>query len=133
MKIIFILIVLQIMRNESAFCQGMDSSIVHVKSLGFDMLITVAISCDKFASFHHPSAKVRQIINKDSLAMLDSFLGKIKFKRRNNEIDVRAQMKYMRNDKTMVTICLDSNDAVVNGKLIKRNELFISFLMSMMP
>lgn len=133
MKAFLVLIVLQLMLNEKVFCQQIDSSGVYVKNLGFDVLAFAAISCEKFASYQHPAIKFRQIKNKDSLVMLDSLLGKIKFKRKNKEIDVRAEIKYMKIDKTIVTICLDSNDAMVNGRLIKRNELFLLFLMSMMP
>jgi hypothetical protein len=77
--------------------------------------------------------KFRKITNKDSLSMLDSFLEKIKYKKKNNEIDVRARISYIKVDKEQITICLNSNDAIINGRLIKRNDLFISFLMSMMP
>ena len=134
MKVFLILFLLQGIYNENVFCQEVDSNGVRVMSLGFDELTWAAISCEKFATLeHHPNMKFRKITNKDSLFMLDSFLGKVKFKKKNRELDVRAQIKYEMNNKTIVTICLDSIDAMINGKLIKRNDPFVAFLFSMMP
>lgn len=133
MKVFLVLIVLQFMLNEKIFCQQIDSNGIYVKNLGFDVLTFAAITCDKFVSYQHPGLKFRHIINKDSLAMLDSFLGKVKFKKKNKEIDVRAQIKYKKDDKIIVTICFDSVNAMINGRLIKRNDQFVAFLISLMP
>jgi hypothetical protein len=80
----------------NSFAQQKDSSGIFVANIEFDMLTMVAVKCEGFASSMPKIMKHRHIDKKGSLAMLDSFLEKVKFQKKNNEIDVRGQVYYIK-------------------------------------
>ena len=131
-RVLFLLLVLQLACNYS-FCQVKDSTGVYVMGAPFDMMTFARITCEKFGSTQPPWMKYRHVIHQDTLAMLDSFLKKVKYKRRNNEIDVRAKMLYIKADKVRTFICMNDNDIMINGRLIEQNDPFITFLRSLTP
>jgi len=128
---LFFLIIFQFAYHYS-FCQGKDSTGVYVMGAPFDMMAWARISCEKFGSTQPPWMKYSHVIHKDTLAILDSFLEKVKYVK-HNEIDVRAKMIYIRADKLRTIICMNDNDIMINGRLIKRDEKFIAFLRSLTP
>lgn len=133
MKLIslFSLLILQFAYSYS-FCQEKDSAGIYVAGAPFYMTTWARITCEKFGSSHAPWMKYRHILNQDTLVLLDTFLKKIKYQRKNNEIDVRAKMVYVRS-KGRTSICMNLNDIMINGRLIERNEPFVDFLISLSP
>jgi hypothetical protein len=66
----------------NSFAQQKDSSGIFVANIEFDMLTMVAVKCEGFASSMPKIMKHRHIDKKGSLAMLDSFLEKVKFQKK---------------------------------------------------
>ena len=131
-SLLFFLLIFQFAYNYS-FCQDKDSTGVYVMGAPFTMLTWAAIPCERFGSDHAPWMKYRHIIHQDTLAMLDSFLGNVKYAKKHNAIDVRAKMIYIKADKVRTFICMNQNDIMINGRLIKRDEQFIAFLRELTP
>lgn len=116
-----------------SFCQEKDSAGIYVAGTEWNMLSMVAIPCEKFDAGHLPNLKYRHFLHKDTLTMLDSFLKKVKYKRRNNDLDVRAKLVYFKSDKLRTAICMTEIDVMVDGRLIKRNDEFVAFLKRLTP
>jgi hypothetical protein len=130
-SVLFFLLIFQFTYNYS-FCQEKDSTGVYVTGASFDMMTWAAIPCEKFGSDHAPWLKYSHVTHKDTLAMLDSFLGKVEYVS-HYEIDVRAKMIYIKADKVRTVICMNDGGIMINGRLIKRDERFIAFLRGLTP
>jgi vancomycin resistance protein YoaR len=96
-----------------------------------NLMTMIRVECEDFAYSFPTIMKHRHIDNKDSLAMLDSFLKKVKFKKRNDGIDVRGQINYYKPGLATARVCFSNFHVLINGRLIKENEKFIDFLISM--
>ena len=131
-KLLLLFPALTFLCTNISFAQQQDSSGVFVSNIPFDLESPISIECDGFASINHPLMKRRHIENQDSLALLDSFLAKVKYKRRNDDIDTRGHVLYIKPGVAPVSICLNYWDIIVNGRLLRHNDKFLEFLKSMM-
>jgi len=114
-----------------SFSQEVSESGIYIMSVDFGTRTIYSISCEKFTTSFAGRMKLRLINNEDSLKILDSFLEKIKYKRKKDGVDVRAKINYIKPDDTRISICTNGYDVMVNGRLIKHNAKFVDFLKSM--
>ena len=130
-KTLLLLLTLSCVCCSYSFSQNSDSSGIYVMNVEFNLMTMVQVKCEGFANRFPTMMQQRHTANKDSMAILDSFLKKVKYQKRNREIDVRGQVYYIKPGHAPVTICMNDYYIMVNGRLTKENEKFIAFLKSM--
>lgn len=65
--------------------------------------------------------------------MLEQFIKKIKFSKKQTNLDVRAKLIYRNKPGYDVVICTDGFNIQLNGTLVKRNKYLLKFILSMIP
>jgi len=132
MKIIFFLSALFcIILSTSCFSQGIGQKRISVASTDFSTLTNVRVTCSEFENSFTGRIKVKEIDNMDTIQRLDFFLEKLRYVKRNEDIDARAKFVYEKGNGEKVKICISKFDIVVDGRLIKTNENFLGFLRSL--
>jgi|SRR5882724_2919282 len=128
MKQILLALIFNILFFVNSFSQDQPKDTLYIESVDYSILTNSSISCERFATNFKNAINFKAISNPDTLLMLDSFLDKLKYVRKNREIDVRAKLIYERKDKSDITICTNGYEVLVEGRLIKHNNRFIDFL-----
>jgi hypothetical protein len=111
-----------------ALSQGQSKDTLYVESVSFNIMTFSSISCGNFATNFQDRIKLRIISNKDTISMLDSFLDKVVYAKKNNDVDVRAKFSFERENKSEIIICSSGYEVLVDGRLVKHNNKFTSFL-----
>lgn len=65
-----------------------------VYSVHFHTTTIISVLCENFLDQFQRQLKINKVYNQDSIAMLDLFLNKIKFSKRNFNMDTRAKLIY---------------------------------------
>ena len=86
----------------STCCLGQDHSkdTLYVESVAFNILTFSSISCGNFATNFKERIRFRTITDKDTIRMLESFLSKVRYPKKDRDIDVRAKFIFEKGDKT---------------------------------
>ena len=126
-KIFVLFIFCSINFSNCLFAQKISDTLF-VKNVDFKILTFSSVSCEDFAASFAGRIKFRTIVDKDTIAIFDSFLEKIKYAKKNRSVDIRANLLFKRGDKRQTTICTNGYDVVVDGRLIKTNNEFADFL-----
>jgi hypothetical protein len=127
-KLFFLIVFFKINFCSCLFAQDHSKDTLYVESVDFNILTYSSISCGNFTSNFRERISFRVIANKDTTAKLDSFLSKIKYARRDMDVDVRAKLIFERGDQSRVTICTNGYDILIDNRLIKHNSKFADFL-----
>jgi len=126
MKIQFLL--LCIVCNSYSFANSFYKDTLYAKSVDFNILTNYQITCGNFEKNFNQRIKSRIIDSAEITSLLDSYLSKIKYARKNREIDVRAKFIYKKEDHHVSEIRTDGNEILINGRLIKQDDKFAQFL-----
>ena len=127
-KLFFLFVFFNINFCICLFAQDHSKDTLYVESVDFNILTYSSISCGNFASNFRERIRFRVIANKDTTAIFDSFLSKIKYARRDMDVDVRAKFVFERGDQSKVTICTNGYDILIDNRLIRHNSKFAEFL-----
>ncbi len=125
------LLVLTLFFNIFSICsfgQASQKDTLYVESVDFKILTFSSISCGNFATNFRERIKFRTIVDKDTIAILDSFISKARYTKRDRDVDVRAKFIFEKGDKRQVTICTNGYDILIDNRLIKGNSKFSDFL-----
>ena len=126
----FLFIFLVVLLSNRAFCQMASFKDIEIKSVSASTTSIVSVSCDHFDStFSSEAFKIKYITDSATLESFRKILQRLKFRRREPEIDVRSKFYFHFVDKsaTPLVVCASKFfDIVVNGKEIKKNKKGIS-------
>jgi hypothetical protein len=111
-----------------SFGQAPGNDTVYVESVDFQILTFSRISCENFTTGFRDRIQLRTIVDKDTIAMLNLFIDKAKYAKRDRGVDVRAKFIFEKEDKRQVTICTDGYTIEIDNRLIKYNSKFADFL-----
>lgn len=84
--------------------------------------------CVNFEDNFKNQIKLNVITSKDTLSILDSFLQKVRYTNKTNDIDVRAKFIYHKGDGTTCKICMSKFYIQVDDRQIKYNKDLFAFL-----
>lgn len=130
MKNIIVLTGLFIFLSLLSSAQEGHKNYILVLSVDLYMETPARILCDNFATAFNKSVIVNTISQSDSIALFTSFVSKAKYAKHNSEIDVRCKFVYELDDTHTITVCTNGRNILLDGRLIKRNKKFITFLNS---
>jgi hypothetical protein len=125
-----ILIIFLVFHSLLLFSQERDRNYILVLSVELNMNTSFSIDCDNFETALRSMLTINGTWQSDSIALFNSFVQKAKYAKHNREIDVRCKFVYEPDDNHNTTVFTDGFDILINGRLIKRNKKFISFLKS---
>jgi hypothetical protein len=77
------------------------------------------------------SIKVSIIVDDNTIKVLKSYLEKIKYTKKNRAVNVRAKFKYKSISGQDIEICTDGYRISIDGRAIKPNDKFSTFLNSL--
>jgi len=101
---------------------------IYVESVNFNVLTFFSVPCDKFAATFGKSIKFKTINNSDTSAIMKAFLKNVKYKKKNFNVDIRAKIIYQPVHDAVIEICTNGYEILVDGRLIRHNNKFASFL-----
>lgn len=111
-----------------SFSQDVYRERIYLESTDFDVYTNVRVSCAEFEKDFAGRIKVKDIEDVDTIQRLNVFLQKIKYSRKGEDIDTRAKFVYDKGNGEKIRICMSKFDIVVDGRLVKHNVKFFSFL-----
>jgi hypothetical protein len=130
MKKGIILIIFFVFYSVLSFSQDRDRNYILALSVELYMNTSSRVECDNFLTEFKDMLTINATWQTDSIAMFNSFVQKAKYAKHYRKMDVRCQFVYEPDDNHNTTVCTDGFDILINGRLIKRNKKFISFLKS---
>jgi hypothetical protein len=104
---------------------------MYVERVNNDITTFYSIDCDKFASAFSKSLKLSVIMNEDTIAVLKSFIGKVKYTNNYQNVDVRAKIILESKEGIKIELCTDGYKILINGRATKPNEKFSTFINSL--
>ena len=110
-----------------AFAQKSKDTL-YAESVSFTTESIISISCPDFEENFDKYIKFNLVTGKDTLAILDSFLRKVRYAKKDHNVDVRAKFIYHKEDGTQHKICMSRFYILIDGRLIKDDKRFFSFL-----
>jgi len=129
MKILFLLFTVPFsLISHSSFGQEHLTDTLYVESVDFNILTFSSISCGDFATNFKERISFRTIVDRDTIEEIDSFLHKVRYPKRDRDVDIRAKFIFERMGKSTITICTNGYDILVDNRIIKRNGKFADFL-----
>ncbi len=131
MKLFSILPLFMISFSLCSHAQDKHDDYILALSVDFNMLTQMRITCDNFATAFKSTLQINEIRNSDSLKMFSSFFQKIKYVKKNREIDVRCKILYESNNVDKIIVCYNGQLISINGRLIKKNKKFGEFINSL--
>jgi hypothetical protein len=108
--------------------QTQQNDTLYVESVNFYTETTMSVSCLSFEESFGKSIKFDVLTNKDTLAILNSFLSNVRYARKSQDLDVRAKFIYEKSDGTKWKICMSRFDILIDNRLIKGDKRFFMFL-----
>ena len=111
-----------------SFGQQQLTDTLYVESVDFNILTFSSISCGNFATNFKDRMRFRTIADKDTIKTLDSFLSKVRYLKKDIDVDVRAKFIFEKGDKSTITICTNGYEIEVDNRRIKHNSKFADFL-----
>jgi hypothetical protein len=127
--IIFLVILFGIWFN--SFSQANKKDTLYVERIDQNILTVCRISCSHFATSFSSIIKFSTITNNDTINILKSYIGNIKYTKKYNEVDVRAKYIYESKEGSNIEICTDGYQILIEGRAIKPNDKFSAFLKSL--
>ena len=127
-KLLLLSFVFHIIVCNCSFAQEHTKDTLYVENVDFNILTFSSIPCGSFATNFKDRIKFRAISDRGTIAMLDSFLNKVRYARKDRDVDVRAKFIYEKENKNKITICTNGNEVLVEGRLIRHNSKFVDFL-----
>jgi hypothetical protein len=112
----------------SSFAQRQKTDTLYIESVNFRTETGASVSCINFEESFENRIKVAILTSNDTLNILDSFLSRVKYPDKYEDVDVRAKFIYKKQSGTMQRICMSKFDIVVDGRLIEYDKSFFSFL-----
>jgi hypothetical protein len=113
--------------------QLVNNHTLNIGSVNIYTTAFTAVSCGDFYQNFGSQIIVRKIESNDTMQIIDSFVKKVKFRKKPINMDVRAKMVYHDIDGKEYIICFDMFWVRVNGWQVKRNKTFLTFLKSCLP
>ena len=130
-QLLLLLILFNAYFYNSCFAKNLSKDTLFVESVSFNTESIIRISCPDFERNFEKSIQFKVVTNKDTLAILDSFIRKARYATSSDDIDVRAKIIYEKEDGTSVKICINKFDVIIDGRLTKKSKVFLSFLRSL--
>lgn len=113
--------------------QTENKQAILVLSTHFYKSTIISITCEAFVASIEGQLKMKEICAEDSIEMLEQFLKEIKFSKKLTNIDTRAKLFFKSISGHKFEICTDGVNISIDGRLIKRNNTFLKFVLSMIP
>jgi hypothetical protein len=111
----------------SSFSQSGDKKQILTSSVDFRILTFSSVSCENFEPGFQSRLTKRVIIAQDTVALLEAFLKRIKYEKKNRDVNVRAKIIYDAHI-SKIEICFSGYYIAINGRLTKKNQDFTRFL-----
>jgi len=112
----------------STLAQSPKPDTLYIESVNFRSETAASIDCVNFEHNFENRIQFAVLTNRDSLDILETFLGRIKYSHKVEDIDVRAKFLYKKRNGTTLRICMSKFEIMVDGQLIKYDNRFYSFL-----
>lgn len=125
-------IILVILHFFLSTCLAQEDKKAYILVSSVDLYINTSsrVSCENFETVFGKMTRLSLVTQSDSLMLFSSFIRKIKYAKRNRQIDVRCKYFY-KSENNDAIVCTNGLSIIVNGKLIKRNKKFLSLLNSL--
>jgi hypothetical protein len=127
-KLLLVPLFFQVISSTCCLAQGHSKDTLYVESVAFNILTFSSITCGEFATNFKDRIKFRAITNKDTIRILDSFLSKVRYPKKDRDLNVRAKFIFEKGDKSTITICTNGYEILVDERLIRHNSRFADFL-----
>lgn len=112
----------------SSFAQSQKTDTLYIESVNFRTETGASVSCINFEESFGNRIKFAILTSKETLSILDSFLGRVKYPDKYEDVDVRAKFICKKQNGTIQRVCMSKFDIVVDGRLIEYDKQFFSFL-----
>jgi hypothetical protein len=127
------LIILLFLLFSNLNAQVVSNNTLYIGSVNLYTTTSEDVACEDFYQSFGSRIIIRKIESNDTIQIIDSFLKKVKFRKKPINMDVRAKMTYRNINGNEYTICFDMFWVSVNGGQAKRNKSFLAFLKSCLP
>ena len=112
------------------YAQGNSKNYILAMSVDIYMNTSSRVSCDNFATVFEKVLTASAVSESDSVAMFSAFVRNVKYSKYARSIDVRCKFIFETDGGSTVTVCTDGRNVLLNGRMIRTNKKFISFLNS---